>query len=392
MWTATDPIGIRDGINVYCYGRCNPISHTDPNGMDCTQIVASTQPNTPQIICTEEPYPGGSIPKASLSGPSGLKPKSSPSPTTTLTPKPTPKAGQPQSKMSDADSMQNLKTVTEQLQLKLTYPKEITHAMGVAQTLGGVLELGAAVYTVETGVGPMLLGAHGLDTIQTGLRTAWTGEQQRSGVFYAGSGAAFLFSNDPKLASAVGFTADMGANLAAGAYSLKIAPSPTIALSPEAELDLELSQLANLQERPRFTVDFDLKWKDIGEGVLGAEGYKLNPKLINLESLLTPTGKIGGKNFGGVYMFVVDEEGTIRIGTRVGRQHMPHPTLIGGSEPTVMAAGEVDIRAGQIYSVNNLSGHFRPSPGSLGAMYSAFSGLPNTAFKSNFIGFRAFYF
>ena len=70
----------------------------------------------------------------------------------------------------------------------------------------------------------------------------------------------------------------------------------------------------------------------------------------------------------------------MHIGTRAG-SHMPHPTLIGGPEPVVLGAGEIDIRAGQIYSINNLSGHFQPSPNSLGAMYEAFSGLPSTAFS-----------
>jgi hypothetical protein len=117
----------------------------------------------------------------------------------------------------------------------------------------------------------------------------------------------------------------------------------------------------------------------------------MNPKLTNLRSLLTPSGKIGGSRFGGVYMYVIDEEGIVHLGTRA-QSHMPHPTLIGGPEPGVLGAGEIDIRAGQIYSINNLSGHFQPSPNSLGAMYDAFSTLPGTAFKPNFLGFRVFHF
>jgi len=107
--------------------------------------------------------------------------------------------------------------------------------------------------------------------------------------------------------------------------------------------------------------------------------------------MITSDGKIIGKNFGGKYMYVVDEQGMIRIGTRA-QQHMPHPTLTGGLDPTVRAAGEVDIRAGQIYSINNLSGHFRPSPDSLGTIYNAFSRLPDNAFKADFRGFQVFYF
>jgi len=307
-------------------------------------------------------------------------------------PKPAPKP-KPKPKPEPAPDIDaaRLRDIAEALQPRLIYPKGVTRVLGGLQMIGGGLEIAAGVLTAETGVGPVLLGAHGIDTLQTGARTLWSGEQERSVLFYAGSGAVFLVSDDAKLAQAGGLFFDMAGGLGAGAYSFHIMPSPTIALSPEAELDLELAQLARLDERPRFGVQFDPQWQDIGEGLLTPEGYKVNPKLMNLDTLITSNGKIVGKNFGGVYMYVVDESGAIRLGTRAGG-HMPHPTLIGGLEPTVMAAGEIDIRAGQIYSINNLSGHFQPTPNSLGTMYSAFSTLPDSAFKPNFLGFRAFHF
>ena len=40
---------------------------------------------------------------------------------------------------------------------------------------------------------------------------------------------------------------------------------------------------------------------------------------------------------------------------------MPHPTLVGGANPQVRAAGIVDIRGGRIYSADNTSGHFKPA-------------------------------
>jgi hypothetical protein len=304
-----------------------------------------------------------------------------------FTPKPKPKP----EPASDIDAGR-LREIAEALQPRLIYPKNVTRVFGGLQVIGGGLELAAAAFTAETGVGPLLLGAHAIDTLQTGGRTVWSGEEEKSVLFYAGSGAVFLASDDPKLARAGGLFFDMAGGLGAGAYSFHIMPSPTIALSPEAELDLELAQLARLDQRPRFNVQFDAQWQDISQGVLTPEGYKLNPKLMDLDSLITSNGKIVGKKFGGVYMYVVDESGAIRLGTRVQRSHMPHPTLIGGPEPTVLAAGEIDIRAGQIYSINNLSGHFQPTPNSLGTMYSAFSMLPDSAFKPNFLGFRAYHF
>ncbi|MBX3255088.1 MAG: hypothetical protein KF862_13175 [Chitinophagaceae bacterium] len=34
-WLSADPIGIGDGLNIYCYGKCNPKILTDRNGMGC---------------------------------------------------------------------------------------------------------------------------------------------------------------------------------------------------------------------------------------------------------------------------------------------------------------------------------------------------------------------
>jgi hypothetical protein len=198
------------------------------------------------------------------------------------------------------------------------------------------------------------------------------------------------------MAQAVGESSDIIATIGSAGLTLAMPlPPVSIALSPEAELDLELSRLANLEARPRFGVQFDPQWQDIAEGVLTPEGYRLNPRLQDLESMLNSNGKIVSGEFTGNFMYVVDEQGAIRIGTR-GRpplpRHMSHPTLIGGTDPVVRAAGIVDIRGGQIYSINNLSGHFRPTPESLGTMYGAFSRLPDTAFRPGFLGFRVFYF
>ena len=50
----------------------------------------------------------------------------------------------------------------------------------------------------------------------------------------------------------------------------------------------------------------------------------------------------------GQFMYVLDSDGNIIIGTRAG-QHMPHPTLIGGSDPTVHGAGIVEIRIFKVF-------------------------------------------
>ena len=328
-----------------------------------------------------------------------------PYPDVTMAPqKPVPKQMAPKPKVKAPPkpdppvSAEALRDIAEALTPKLIYPKPVRQFMGGVQFLGGGLEAGiggvGGLATAETGVGLLAGGfllAHGVDVAGSGWTTLLTGEESKTYTFMAGAGWAYAAGADPKLANAIGQSTDLIANIAAAGVSLRLPASPVIALSREAELDLELAQLSNLQARPRFGVDFDLRWQDISEGVLTADGYKLNPKLQTLDSVLNSSGKLGPKNFGGVYMYVVDEQGVIRIGTRAG-EHMPHPTLIGGEDPFVLAAGEIDIRNGQIYSVNNLSGHFRPSPHSLGTMHNAFSQLPESAFKPNFLGFRVFYF
>ena len=47
------------------------------------------------------------------------------------------------------------------------------------------------------------------------------------------------------------------------------------------------------------------------------------------------------------YMYVADMDGNIIIDTR-GGQRMLHPTLVGGSNLQVQAAGMIEIRGGKI--------------------------------------------
>ena len=134
-------------------------------------------------------------------------------------------------------------------------------------------------------------------------------------------------------------------------------------------------------------VDPTMRVADKARGVIVNGRYLVNPTAKNLAGLLTDSGKVGGKRMSGRFMYVVNTAGDIIVGTRAGR-HMPHPTLIGGANPQVRAAGIVDIRGGRIYSVNNASGHFKPGAGSLSAAKEAFRRLlPDSAFHKNFQGF-----
>jgi RHS repeat-associated protein len=292
-WTAVDPLGLADGPCLYQFVQGNPIRLVDPAGTDsqseetCKYIAASSYPHAQDWVSTCTGTGSSGIPQPSLTGPTVHPGAHQTAPSPKPKPVPSAQASKPAASkpaMSDADSLKILKSYAEQMTTK-TYPKEITHVLGGVQMIGGVAELVGAGFTTETGVGPVLLGVHGLDTLQTGARTAWTGEQQKSGVFYAGSGASFLFSNDPQLASAFGSTADMAAGVGAFAYSLKILPPPKLLLPPVIALSSEAADTSLVSQ----TLEQAEYLKGLGSTQPGAEIGKGNQVLAGVE--YTRTGQ-----------------------------------------------------------------------------------------------------
>ena len=144
----------------------------------------------------------------------------------------------------------------------------------------------------------------------------------------------------------------------------------------------------------KYTVDPSMEAKDIASEVLINGKYVKNPTAQNMNDLIKPGyNYVGSKQMNGQYMYVIDQEGKIIIGTRgkdlaTGENlHMPHPTLIGGENPIVQGAGMVEIRGGKIYSIDNASGHFKPDASSLGAAKEAFEKLPQNVFHKDFQGY-----
>jgi hypothetical protein len=136
-----------------------------------------------------------------------------------------------------------------------------------------------------------------------------------------------------------------------------------------------------------YLVDSTMFPDDEAAGVLGNREYVKNPTAHNINDYISEgSNYLGSKNINGQYMYVVDMDGNIIIGTR-GGQRMPHPTLVGGGNPQVQAAGIVEIRGGKIYSINNASGHFKPSVESLGIAEDAFSNLQQNIFSQDFQGY-----
>jgi hypothetical protein len=147
------------------------------------------------------------------------------------------------------------------------------------------------------------------------------------------------------------------------------------------------SNIAEKASGAGYNVDPSMQAKDIEMGVLHDGAYIKNPTAQNINDLVKPNSNyLGGKQMNGQYMYVVDLDGNIIIGTRAG-QHMPHPTLVGGTNPTVQGARIVDIRGGKLYSVDNGSGHFKPDLSSLKDVEKAFENLPSNIYHKDFKGF-----
>ncbi|WP_040214198.1 hypothetical protein [Clostridium polynesiense] len=126
---------------------------------------------------------------------------------------------------------------------------------------------------------------------------------------------------------------------------------------------------------------------DEAAGVLRNGSYVKNPTAHNISDYINEgSNYLGNKNMNGQYMYVIDMDGNIIIGTR-GGQRMPHPTLVGGSNPQVQAAGMMEVRGGKIYSINNASGHFKPSSECLNIAKEKFAELPGNIFSKDFKGF-----
>ncbi|PLS29551.1 hypothetical protein [Bifidobacterium parmae] len=122
-------------------------------------------------------------------------------------------------------------------------------------------------------------------------------------------------------------------------------------------------------------------------------GYFKNPSRIDLEKAVKGDSiMFGGKNASGTFMYVLNADGRIIFGARRNpynsKGRSPHPTLLGGKDPIVQAAGLLTIRGGKIVSFDDQSGHFRPSSKSMDKVETALRKIYNInhkLFSSTFI-------
>jgi len=124
------------------------------------------------------------------------------------------------------------------------------------------------------------------------------------------------------------------------------------------------------------------------------KGYFKNPLATTIKDAIVNDKVImNGKSAHGTYTYVVDTNGNIVFAKRYNPNNSasraPHPTLIGGKDPTVQCAGMIHFEKGRICWFNNDSGHFRPNSKSLDVVNSAINNLrkkhPNI-FDKNYSG------
>lgn len=96
-WVSCDPVGIGDGLNIFAYAHCNPIRYIDEAGTQCLTLVTVGSENQEVPNCAPDPYAGGSVPTASISGPGKIKPQSASAPTP-ASPAPAARAKKPPAK------------------------------------------------------------------------------------------------------------------------------------------------------------------------------------------------------------------------------------------------------------------------------------------------------
>ncbi len=165
------------------------------------------------------PYPQSAL---AAPKPAAPAPKSAPKP-----------AAKPKSEPEPPTDIHLLMDYLEATRPRVIYPKPVRHFFGGLQFLGGSLEtLGggvAGIETAETGAGLLaggLVFAHGLDVASSGWHTMWTGEESQTYTYMMGAGWAIAAGADPKMASAVGHSTDLLANIGSAGLSLKVAAAP----------------------------------------------------------------------------------------------------------------------------------------------------------------------
>ena len=109
-------------------------------------------------------------------------------------------------------------------------------------------------------------------------------------------------------------------------------------------------------------------------------GYFKNPTATTItDAVKDGSVYLGDNKANGQLTYVLNQDGEIVFGKRSNpndsSKRSPHPTLIGGKDPQVQAAGMITFTKGKIFSVDNNSGHFWPNVQSMAKVESALQRL-----------------
>ena len=147
-------------------------------------------------------------------------------------------------------------------------------------------------------------------------------------------------------------------------YALDKARTTDIVMDRVGSYDINPTRRGfhDIPETPKLTVNAE------SGKIREANGSILTTDNVNTEGL----------------MYVIDESNNIFIGGRASA-NMPHPTLIGGTNPNVKCAGMIRFEDGRILEISNNSGHFKPSNAALREAESIFrQKVPASSFDSRF--------
>ncbi len=168
-WTAADPAGMVDGSDIYVYARDNPVRFSDPAGTQswCADVIAigGLIPD-PDCEPSQKPY--------------FMWPPRPGSKTDTPSPTAAPAHSKVGPAKENAVSIEKLKGIAKATALHYRYPKNTERMFGAAKAVGGLLQLGGALFLSETIVGGIALGLQGADDYATGMRQLATGEPEHS--------------------------------------------------------------------------------------------------------------------------------------------------------------------------------------------------------------------